>query len=360
MPSVLIMAGGVGERFWPASTPAYPKQYLPLTGNMPMILETVYRVKDLVGLERVFVITTEAQLALAKEILSCLPAENIIAEPEGRNTAPCLALSVAHIKQRHGSDEVVAVLPADHFIRDINKFQRSLDLAYETAKTNAEIVTFGIKPDRPETGYGYIAFGNELEPGIHQGLRFVEKPDYNTAKEYLENGQFLWNSGMFVFRVQTLIELLRQYAPELYQGYMDLENCRDSTKVADIYRCLPKTSIDYGLMEVIPSFLVIPGDYGWDDLGSWRALETIHPKDDYGNVVLGQAELLHVSNTTVFSNNKLVAAIGVENLIIVETDEATLVCPKDRVQEVKKLVEQIKGQLVNRSSCKLVAAGNEL
>lgn len=342
MPSVLIMAGGVGERFWPASTPAYPKQYLPLTGNMPMILETVYRVKDLVGFERVFVITTESQLGLAREILACLPEENILAEPEGRNTAPCLMFSVAYIKQKYGLDEAVAVLPADHFIGDTCKFRDSLSRAFDSAKAQWEIITFGIKPDRPETGYGYIAFGPELDLDIYQGVRFVEKPDFETAKGYLESGKFLWNSGMFIFEIQTLLAKLEAYSPQLYMGYLELEQSLKAAEIADVYSRLPKISIDYGLMEKLPSFLVIQGNYGWDDLGSWRALETTQTKDVNGNIVMGPAELLDVSDTIIYTKDKLVAAIGVKDLIIVETETATLVCAKEKVQEVKKIVERLR------------------
>lgn len=342
MPSVLIMAGGKGERFWPASTQKCPKQYLPLTGSLPMIQETVIRVTELVGINNIFVVTTKDQLLLAESTLPTLPRENIITEPEGRNTGPCLAISISNIKQRLGSDEIIAVLPADHFIKDPKKFRNGLEMAFSLAASKDEIITFGIKPDRAETGYGYIAVEDREEVNVYQGLRFVEKPDSVTAMKYVTSGKYLWNSGMFVFKIQTFINKLRQCAVELYSGFLELENCTNELEVAEVYRRLPRTSIDYGLMEKLPSFLVIQGDYGWDDLGTWRALESTNIKDHNGNVFTGNAETIDVSDSIIYSTGKLVAAIGVQNLVIVDCEEATLVCHKDRVQDVKKLVEKLK------------------
>lgn len=342
MPSILIMAGGTGERFWPASSAVHPKQYLPLTGRQPMILETVYRVIDLVGPENIYVITTKAQLSKAQETLSVLPAVNILAEPEGRNTAPCLILSVSHIKRKRGKNEVLAVLPADHFIRDNGKFRESLALAFANAAIREEIITFGIKPDRPETGYGYIAIGPEVANGIYRGLKFVEKPDSLTAGHYVKSGGYLWNSGMFIFQIKTFIKMLKKYSPQLHQGFLELEKAKNGESIAAIYSSLPKTSIDYGLMEKLPSFSVIPGAYGWDDLGTWRSLETTCPKDINGNIIYGKGELIDVSNSIIHSSGKLIAVIGVKDLVIAESPEGILVCSKDRVQEVKHIAEKLK------------------
>lgn len=353
MPSVLILAGGEGERFWPVSTPVKPKQYLPLTGNLPMVLETVYRVKDLVGLNKIYVVTTKAQLSLAYEMLSVLPAENIIVEPEGRNTAPCLILGVTHIMRNEGQDEAVAVLPADHFIRDSEKFREVLTTAFETAAAWPEIITFGIEPDRPEIGYGYISIGPVVASGIHRGLKFIEKPDYFTVEHYVNCGGYLWNSGMFIFQIKTFIEILRKYSPQLHKGFLKLGKAKDGETVAAVYRQLPRTSIDYGLMEALPSFLVIPGNFGWDDLGTWRSLEAVYPKDQNGNTIEGRAELLEVSDSIIYTQGRLVAAIGVKDLVIVDSGEAVLVCPKDRVQEVKQIVEKLKVPPKGPSAAKL-------
>lgn len=342
MPSVLILAGGLGERFWPISTSARPKQYLPLTGNLPMILETVYRVKDLVGLQKIYVVTTKAQLPLVYNHVSVLPRENIIIEPEGRNTAPCLVLSADYIRRKEGEDEVIAVLPSDHFIRDTGEFWKSLLSAFEAAVSQQKIVTFGIRPDRPETGYGYIAVGPEIAPGIFNGLKFAEKPDYTAAERYLKSGGYLWNSGMFIFQIKTFIEILREHSPQLHKGFQELKKAKGSKAIAAIYNSLPRTSIDYGIMEKLPSFLVIHANFGWDDLGTWRSLETTHSKDQNGNTIFGNAELIDVSDSIIYAQDKLVAAIGVKDLVIVQSQDATLVCSKDRVGEVKQIVEKLK------------------
>lgn len=342
MPSVLILAGGVGERFWPVSTAANPKQFLPLTGNSPIILETINRVVPLVSSEKIYVVTTKTQLSLAYKILSDIPVENIIVEPEGRNTAACLILSLAYIKNKEGKDEIIAVLPSDHFIDDKEKFRESLLSAFTVAASKREIVTFGIKPDRPETGYGYIAIGAEIASGVYRGLKFVEKPDEQAALRYINNGGYLWNSGMFIFQINVFIELLKKYAPQLYQGFLGLEKAKGSEAVAGVYSQMPKTSIDYGLMEKLPSFLVIPGNFEWDDLGTWRSMEAIHPKDINGNIIDGKAEIINVTNSIIYARDKLIVAIGVKDLVIVESQEATLVCSKDRLGEVKQIVEKLK------------------
>lgn len=341
MPIALILAGGSGERFWPASTKAKPKQFLPLTGNLPIIRETVKRVKDLVELGKIYIVTTRSQLPLVREVLSDLPSDNIIVEPEGRNTAPCLLFSIAYIKSREGKDEVIAVLPSDHYIGDSNEFQKCLMRAYTVADLQKKITTFGIKPDRPETDYGYIAVGKEVEQGVFNGVKFVEKPDYNNAKTYLNEG-YLWNSGILIFSTEVFIETLKTYSPKLYRGYRKLEQAKNSDIINKIYRQLPKVSIDYALMESLPSFLVIPCSYGWDDLGSWRSLETIYSKDPHGNIVVGKAELMEVSNCVIYSHDTPVVAIGIEDCIIAANENGVLICPKRRTKDVKQVLKKLK------------------
>lgn len=340
MPSILILAGGVGERFWPVSTAANPKQFLPLTGSSPMILETINRVVPLVSPEKIYVVTTKTQLSLAYKILSDLPVQNIIVEPEGRNTAACLILSLSYIKKKEGKDEVIAVLPSDHFIGDDQKFQTSLASSFAAATEQNEIVTFGIKPRRPETGYGYIAVGPELASGVYQGLKFVEKPDSAAAERYIEDGGYLWNSGIFIFRINTLIEKLRSFSPSLYQGFLELEKAKNNKAIAEVYSKLPRTSIDYGLMEKVSSFLVIPASFEWDDLGTWRSLETIYLSDNNGNIVVGDAYMVDVKNSVIYAKSKLIVAVGVEDLIIVDGENATLICTKERLEEVKQIANK--------------------
>lgn len=338
MASALIMAGGVGERFWPISTARRPKQFVPLTGNRPIIIETFERVKDVVGLNKTFVITTQAQLPLLHEVLKEIPEENIITEPEGRNTGPAIVLGITYIKRKWGIDEAVAVLPSDHFVGDTLKFGETLRRAFGVADLENEIVTLGIKPDRPETEYGYISVGKETDRGVFEGLKFIEKPGYTKAQKYFEKGGYLWNSGIFVFRLATFIRQLEKYAPQLHQGYLAMNR---NAEVEDIYHQMPKVSIDYALMEKLPSFLVIPGSFGWDDLGNWRSLESIYPKDEQGNVSVGHSELMDVENCTIFAEDKPAAVIGIKDLVIAVGKEGVLVCSKDRIKEIRQLAGKL-------------------
>lgn len=346
MPIALILAGGSGERFWPASNKAKPKQFLPLTGNLPIIRETVERVKDLVELENIYVVTTKSQLPLVREVLSDLSADNIIVEPEGRNTAPCLLLSIAYIKSREGKDEVIAVLPSDHYIGDNNEFQKCLMRAYTVADMQQKIITFGIKPDRAETDYGYIAAGEEVEQGVFNGVKFVEKPDYKNAKTYLDEG-YLWNSGIFVLNIEVFEETLKTYSSKLYKGYRKLEQAKNNDIITKIYKQLPKVSIDYALMESLPYFLVIPCNCGWDDLGSWRSLETIYSKNPHGNIIVGNAGLMEVSNCVVYSPDIQIVAIGIEDCIIAANENGVLICPKGRTKDLKQILNKLKVFNVN-------------
>lgn len=341
MASVLILAGGSGERFWPVSTKLTPKQFLPLTGGLPIILETVDRVKDLVGLQKTYVVTTKAHYSLVRRVVSELPAENIIVEPEGRNTAPSVILSIAYIKLKEGKNEIIAVLPSDHFVADTKKFKECLEKAFTITDTRNKIVTFGMKPDRPETDYGYISVNDEVEPDVLEGVQFREKPDYNTACNYLNSGRYLWNSGIFIFRIDTIVKLLKKYAPELYRSYLELEQAQDSPEIKKIYSKLPRVSIDYALMEKLSSFLVIPAAYGWDDLGTWRSLETIYPKDHNGNIFCGKGVLTDVTNCVIYSRDMTMAAIGIENLVIAVSKDGILICPKELIKDVKGAVEKI-------------------
>lgn len=341
MPVALILAGGTGERFWPASSEKKPKQFLPLTGNLPVIRETVERVRDLTGLPKVYVVTTRAQFPILCETLSDLPTENIIVEPEGRNTAPCLLLSVAYIKLKEKKDEVIAVLPSDHYVEDNKEFQKCLKRAYTVAETEKKIITIGIKPDRPETDYGYIAVGTEVESGVFNGLKFIEKPDYINAKHYVEKG-YLWNSGIFVFDNKVFLEMLKRYSPGLYSSYTKLKKGIDSGNIKKIYMQFPKVSIDYALMESVPSFLVIPGNYGWDDLGTWRSLETVYPKDSHGNIIIGDVELTDVSNCVIYSPDKLVAVVGVKDSVIAVSENGVLICHKEQTGAIKHIVKKLK------------------
>jgi mannose-1-phosphate guanylyltransferase len=348
MPSIIIMAGGVGKRFWPASRKDNPKQFLALTGEKTMLRETVDRVSQIVHPKNIFIVTTSNLAEKAAQQLEYLPEENIIVEPEGRNTAPCVALAMAAIRSRYGMDEVVAILPADHKIGEQGLYLEILKEAFTYIQVNNEVLTFGIKPNRPETGYGYIEFGSCVHKkgnfNANTGIRFVEKPDLERAEEYLMSGRYLWNSGMFVMKTGTFMELCAKHLPEVFKEVKNLEsNLANRYVLKEIYSRLPKISFDNGIMEKLDSFVVVPADFGWDDLGSWLALENNLPQDQNYNVVAGEFIGVNAENNIIFGNGKqVVSAVGVRDLIIVVRDDVIMVCPKNSSQNIKILVEEIK------------------
>ncbi len=345
MAVALILAGGAGERLWPVSTAQRAKQFVPLTGKMPLIQETFNRVKGLVDISKIYVLTTINQESLVRNMLYELNPDNIIVEPARRNTGPSLVLGAACIKRKLGLDEVVVVLPSDHFVSDDMKFQENLKRAFEFATVKKHIVTIGVKPDRPETEYGYISVGDELETDVFKGIKFHEKPSRQRAREYINNGGYLWNSGILVFQLRVFIEKLKKFSPELYQEYLAIKNAKDDNAIKDIFKQLPQISIDYALMEKLPSFAVILSRFEWDDLGTWRSLETIHTQDQLGNITVGNSEILDIANCVVYSEGISVAAIGVKDLVIAATQEGVLICPKNQLRDVKQIVERLKNRV---------------
>ena len=360
----VIMAGGQGTRFWPRSRRKRPKQLLDIVGSESMIRQTVDRLLPFVNPEDIYVVTGMEHVEELVGHIPDVPSENIIAEPVGRNTAPCIGLAAMRLKKRD-PEGVMAVLPADHVILDKGGFLETLRNACEVAKSGDYIVTLGMTPDRPETGYGYIKKGDLTTPlipllnkegstkcgvvelGLSQSVyhveRFVEKPNKETADGYVKSGEFLWNAGMFVFKVSTILKAIERYMPDLYIGLLRLEPALGTEEqeraLNDVYGELPYVSIDYGVMEKADNVLVIPSTFGWNDVGSWTAIDDLLPRDEHG--VVAQAE--HISIDTkdciVYSPKKLVATIGVSNLIVVETEDALLICDKSRAQDVKKVVE---------------------
>ena len=361
----VIMAGGQGTRFWPRSRRKRPKQLLDIVGSESMIRQTVDRLLPFVNPEDVYIVTGMEHVEELIGHIPDLPSENIMAEPLGRNTAPCIGLAAMRLKKLD-PEGVMAVLPADHVILDKGGFLETLRNACEVAKSGDYIITLGMTPDRPETGYGYIKKGPVVREGtvpdlrtersgvVESGLsptrfeayhveRFVEKPDRATAEQYIKSGEYLWNAGMFVFKVSTILRAIEKYMPDLYIGLLRLEpalGTEDQERALnDVYGGLPSVSIDYGIMEKAENVLVIPSTFGWNDVGSWTAIDDLLPRDEHG--VVAQAE--HISIDTkdciVYSPKKLVATIGVSNLIVVETEDALLICDKSRAQDVKKVVE---------------------
>ncbi|MBM2838469.1 MAG: mannose-1-phosphate guanylyltransferase [Deltaproteobacteria bacterium] len=340
----VIMAGGQGARFWPRSRRKRPKQLLDIVGSESMIRQTVDRLLSFVNPEDVYVVTGMEHVEELIGHIPDVPSENIIAEPVSRNTAPCIGLAAMRLKKRD-PEGVMAVLPADHVILDKGGFLETLRNACEVAKSGDYIITLGMRPDRPETGYGYIKKGSGVrgQGSVYHVERFVEKPDKATAEQYVKSGEYLWNAGMFVFKVSTILKAIERYMPDLYIGLLRLEPALGTKEqeraLNDVYGELPSVSIDYGVMEKADNVLVIPSTFGWNDVGSWTAIDDLLPRDEHG--VVAQAE--HISIDTkdciVYSPKKLVATIGVSNLIVVETEDALLICDKSRAQDVKKVVE---------------------
>ena len=337
---VLIMAGGGGTRLWPASRKRRPKQFLPmLAGGETLLGATVARVAGVVPPERILVVTAADQVAEVRRTAPSVPAENIVVEPQARNTAPCIGLGALEVLRRDPAG-VLAVLPSDQWVRDVEGYRATLRRALDVAEGGA-IVTIGIVPDKPETGFGYLELGAETERGARVVERFVEKPDRATAEEYLRGGRHLWNSGMFFFSARRLIEAVRLHMPELGELLHRIE--RAPEQVAALYPEAPAVSIDYGVMEKLPrgDVFVVPGDFGWNDVGSWSALGELREHDGDGNTLAAQAAVtVDARGNILYGDGKrVIAAVGVEDLVIVATDDAVLVLPKSRAQDVREVVK---------------------
>ncbi len=348
----VIMAGGSGTRFWPLSREKMPKQLLKIGSDDTLIQLTVDRVLPLVKRENVFIVTNQG---LAVDIGTQLTSrfggswdQNLILEPEAKNTAPALGLSALHLN-RIDPDGIMVVLSADHAIRNVEAFQKCLRTAAKAAERDY-LVTLGIKPNRPETGYGYIKAGEQCrEAGLDDVCRverFVEKPDLKTAQGYLESGQYYWNSGMFVWKVRTFLKEIERHMPSLHQGLEEVRKSigtgTESETVRGMFARLQPVSIDYGVMERTDRAAVVPADIGWSDVGSWTALEEVTDKDASGNIITGNVVDIDSTDSVIYAEKRLVATIGLKDTIVVDTPDATLVCSRDRAQDVKKVVDELK------------------
>jgi mannose-1-phosphate guanylyltransferase len=346
------MAGGVGSRFWPRSTEKTPKQLLEIVGKGTMIQNTVKRISNLVEPSNILIVTNKIQKPAVVKQLPQIPAENIIIEPQGRNTAPCIGLAALFIR-RMDPDAVMVVLPADHIMQDEEEFRRVLGLAIWVAYESGKLITVGIQPTRPETGYGYIQIVDEdngsnpyFSRGVYRVKTFAEKPNLSTAQQFLHSGDFFWNSGMFIWRVDTILKELERALPEMYNELKKIDEVIGSDKydhaVEIAYRIIRNISIDYGVMEKANDVYVIKGNFGWSDVGSWDEVCRISGKDEHGNTVTGKALLRDTKNTIVYSGEKFVATIGVEGLIVIATDDAVLVCKQGESQDVKEVVDYLR------------------
>jgi mannose-1-phosphate guanylyltransferase len=342
----VIMAGGIGSRFWPRSKEKSPKQLLRIFGENTMIQDTVERLKGLVDDENIYIITNKIQKPEIVVQLNHIPPENIIEEPFGRNTAACIGLASVIIKKKD-KDAVTLILPADHIIKDKNIFHTTLKNAAKFAYESKGLVTIGVPPTRPETGYGYIQIDDKsVSDNIFKVLTFAEKPNYGTAVRFIESGDFMWNSGMFIWKADVILNEIKNYLPELYEGLetisKDIGNPEYEKTLFNVYGILRSISIDYGIMEKSKQVFLIKGQFSWSDVGSWEEVYQLTEKNGDGNALNGNIYSERTIDSYIYSPDKFTAVIGVENLIIINTEEALLVCRRDNCQDVKKIVDHLK------------------
>ncbi len=345
--TALIMAGGRGERFWPRSRVNMPKQFLSLTDDgKTMIQLTVERILPLVNVEDIFIATNRRYKDLVRAQLPELPEENILCEPVARNTAPCIGLGAVHIAKKY-DDAVMFVLPSDHLITHPQIFRKTLKDAADMAERGPNLVTIGITPTYPETGYGYIKFDPEMTYGAGFAVeRFVEKPDLDTARKYIQTQQYLWNSGMFTWKVSTILQNLETYMPDTAAGLRRIGEAigtEEETPVLEReFHDFKSESIDYGIMEKAKNIYILTGAFGWDDVGSWLAVERFREKNEFNNVISGNVVTVDTKDTVIQGEKKLIAAVGLEDLIIIDTEDALLVCDKNSAGDIKKVIENLK------------------
>ena len=340
----LIMAGGIGTRFWPLSRKSNPKQFLNIISEDSMIQMTVKRLQPKIKVEDIYIVTAGSQVELIKKHLPCLPEDNIIIEPFGMNTAPCIALSAQYLARNYDKSEKMIVLPADHLIAVKDDFLTSLDIGANSADID-NLITFGIKPNYPATGYGYIEAGDEIGKGMFYVKQFKEKPDLKTAEQFLNSGNYYWNSGIFMWKIETILDAYKKYLPKVTQILEKIDARWDEDGLrADIsseYSQMPKIPVDIGILEQAEKRVVIPVDYGWNDIGSWKALYDVSEKDENNNVINCENQTIDSKNNYI-NSKKFVALIGIDDLVVVESDDALLIAKKDRSEDVKNIVEELK------------------
>ncbi len=352
MRCAVIMAGGKGERFWPKSTFSKPKQFLKLIGNKSIIRLTYERLLEFLPKENIFVVVGEHLVDLILEHIPELVKENIIIEPFPRNTAPAIGLASVYIRKYFGN-ATTFITPSDHYIADLEQFGKCLEISFEMAEKYLSLITLGIKPSRPDTGYGYIEVGNVIERKgtirIFETIRFVEKPNYEKAVEYINSGNFLWNSGMFTWTVSTVINEISNNIPKLRDALVDIEESlgtsREKEVLGELFENVENISIDYGVMEKSKSILCVESNFKWDDIGSWGSVYRLNEKDELGNVVKGNVVYNNVKNSLLIGDEDGVLSVSdMENVVVVKEDQKILVLPLNKDQNVREIVNIMKKQ----------------
>lgn len=347
----VIMAGGGGTRFWPLSRQAKPKQLLNLSGKEVMVNEAVDRLAKTADKDDIFIVTNKTQAEVMKRVTSGRIKQNhILAEPSARNTAACIGYAAMEILKKYG-DGIMVITPSDAFIKNPDEFTRVLSVAVKEAEEHDKLVTVGITPTFPSTGYGYIKFVKDSSAGNTEVKaleveEFKEKPNFETAKEYVASGCYAWNSGMFIWKASTILKNFENYLPEIYADIQKIGDAMGTSSEYDVinavYPQIQSISIDYGIMEKSPDVMVVPGEFGWNDVGSFDMLKVMHEEDADGNVVVGNCVNIDTKNSVVYSSGRLVTTLGLDNVVVVETEDGIMVCNKERVQDVKLIVEKLK------------------
>jgi mannose-1-phosphate guanylyltransferase len=337
----LIMAGGIGSRFWPLSSKENPKQFLNLIDDdRNMIQLTLDRITNIVDYNQIFVATGKEYAADVKKYLPEIPSENISIEPMRRNTAACIGLASLYIEKKY-PEAVMTILPADHVITNNQEFIETLNRAAEIAKAGPNMVTIGIEPSKPETGYGYINYSQQKLKSGFKVNEFTEKPDYKKAVQFLKSGNYLWNSGIFIWKVKTIRNMFKKYMPELDKTLERIKEVLGSPEANNLikneFKNLDSISIDYGILEKADNIYVVPGSFGWDDVGSWSSLDNLNQKDINGNIIKGNHIGVKSKDSIIYAQDKMIATVGIKDLIVVESDQAILVCNKNNDQDVKEL-----------------------
>lgn len=343
----VIMAGGGGTRFWPLSRRETPKQLLNLSGKEVMVNETIDRLSQVAAKDNIFIVTNASQVKKMQEVTDGrILKEHILSEPSARNTAACVGYAAMKIAKIHG-DGIMVITPSDAYIKNNKEYANILHKAIKEATETDNLVTIGITPTFPATGYGYIHFEENGE-AVKKVLQFVEKPNLETAKDYITTKEYVWNSGMFIWKASVILNKFKELLPDIYADLQKLAESfgtsEEEKTLNEVYPTVRSISIDYGIMEKSNDIKVVPGEFGWNDVGSWDMLGVLHESDCNGNITVGNTLSIDTQNSIIYSSGKLVATVGIDDLIVVETPDAVMVCPKDKAQDVKKIVDTLKEQ----------------